>query len=150
MTTSVPEQKGDCRTFHAPSYEKQIRLNCSNHLVSRAIMMASMPKTLSNNGLLLQHVQCHTERFRFEPSVTSREVIAFKTKKIDGRVLYLNVKLQSNLSFQTKIQEKFIRRKPLEGNVPNSGRSPQGIAISFSTCFLRRAPSIPAGISFEQ
>ncbi|GIX84342.1 hypothetical protein CDAR_49111 [Caerostris darwini] len=33
-----------------------------------------------------------------------------------------------------------------EGNVPNSGRSPQGIAISVSACFLERAPSIPAGV----
>ncbi|GIX84339.1 hypothetical protein CDAR_49101 [Caerostris darwini] len=35
-----------------------------------------------------------------------------------------------------------------EGNVPNSGRSPQGIAIRVLACFLERAPSIPAGKLF--
>ncbi|GIX84334.1 hypothetical protein CDAR_49081 [Caerostris darwini] len=43
-----------------------------------------------------------------------------------------------------KLRNSFVE-KYSEGNVPNSVRSSQGIAISVLACFLERAPSIPAG-----
>ncbi|GIY27433.1 hypothetical protein CDAR_28241, partial [Caerostris darwini] len=45
-----------------------------------------------------------------------------------------------------KLRRNSFVEKYSEVNVPNSGRSPQGIAIRVLACFLERASSIPAGI----